>query len=155
MLLPNGRIDCERTKELVDIASPLDVTFHRAFDVCRDPFEALIDLVEIGGIQRILSSGQEGSVLEGIPLLNQLLSKIENEKLTIAIMPGCGINERNMKRILKELHPNVKEIHMALPKLEESLMKHRTDRVFMGVQLSSSEYLKSVTSGELVKNVKS
>ena len=154
ILLPNGSVDVERTVELAQLASPLQVTFHRAFDVCRDPFEAVRLLASIPQIQRILTSGQEPSVLEGIPMLNELLAVIKEEKLDIQIMPGCGINPRNKSRILTELGSNVKEIHMALPSEIPSEMQYRNDRgVFMGVQLSSSEYAKTVTSQDLVRKV--
>lgn len=62
------------------------VTFHRAFDMSRDPFKAMEDLISIGGIERILTSGQEAGVLEGLPLIIQL---IDCAKGRIQIMPGC------------------------------------------------------------------
>jgi copper homeostasis protein len=66
LLLPDGSVDKVKTKMLVDLAHPLQVTFHRAFDVCKDPFVALEDIISIGGIQRILTSGQDSGALEGL-----------------------------------------------------------------------------------------
>ena len=70
---------------LVKLAKPLKVTFHRAFDMTRDPVEALEDLISIGGIERILTSGQESSVLEGLPLLEKLAQVARGR---ILILPG-------------------------------------------------------------------
>lgn len=120
----------------------------------RDPVEAVQDLVEVGGIQRILTSGQEPSVLDGLELINKLI-EMTCKQDKIKIMPGCGINERNMTRILKELHPGIKEIHMALPMTQDSKMSFRNHNVFMGVALSSSEYSQSVTDGSKVSTVHS
>ncbi|RKO83838.1 copper homeostasis protein CutC, partial [Blyttiomyces helicus] len=55
LLNPDGSVDISRTKELVDLAQPMQVTFHRAFDMTKDPFQALEDIISIKGIQRILT----------------------------------------------------------------------------------------------------
>ena len=67
LLTAAGEIDVARTRELVALARPLSVTFHRAFDVAAEPFGALETLIEIG-VDRVLTSGQEPTVLEGLPL---------------------------------------------------------------------------------------
>ncbi|KAJ3305022.1 hypothetical protein HDV03_002104 [Kappamyces sp. JEL0829] len=154
ILQPSGRFDAARMKELVDLAAPMQVTCHRAFDVCRDPIEAVLDLSAIGGIQRILTSGQEPSVLEGLPLINRLLRMCQEQALAISIMPGCGINERNLGRIKSELDPSCTQLHMALPRQIESAMEYRPrNGVFMGVALTSSEYSIAQTDPALVRLV--
>jgi copper homeostasis protein len=85
ILLSNGKVDVSRCKELVEIAKPMNITFHRAFDMTIDPFEALEDIISIGNIQRILTSGQESSALEGIDLIRDLIKKAQGR---IIIMPG-------------------------------------------------------------------
>src|ERR1700730_1341890 len=72
LLKPDGSIDLERTKRLVNLAYPMEVTFHRAFDRCRDPFEAMEQLIMIG-CNRILTSGQQATAIEGIELITQLI----------------------------------------------------------------------------------
>jgi len=72
LLTADGEVDAERTRELVSLARPLFVTFHRAFDMTRDPFAALERLIALG-LDRVLTSGQEASVLEGLPLLGALM----------------------------------------------------------------------------------
>ncbi|MFM1857365.1 MAG: hypothetical protein RLZ05_425, partial [Bacteroidota bacterium] len=71
LLLPSGKIDLKRTATLIDLAYPMGVTFHRAFDRCLDPFEALEELIELG-CERILTSGQKVTAPEGINLIAQL-----------------------------------------------------------------------------------
>jgi len=97
LLNMDGTIDMSRTAELIELAYPLDVTFHRAFDRCKDPISALEELIEIG-CQRILTSGQKPTVNEGIDLINEL-NKIADDR--IIIMPGSGVRKENIK-MLKE-----------------------------------------------------
>ena len=85
-------IDVAKTKELVDLARPLSVTFHRAFDWTADPFLALETLIEIG-VDRILSSGQATSAPSGIELLVKLQTQANGR---LEILPGGGINEKNI-----------------------------------------------------------
>jgi copper homeostasis protein len=93
LLNMDGTIDMTRTSELIDLAYPLDVTFHRAFDRCKDPFVALEELIEIG-CQRILTSGQKPTVSDGIDLIAELNEKAEDR---IIIMPGSGVRKENIK----------------------------------------------------------
>ena len=84
MLNANGSIDIERTRKLIELARPLEVTFHRAFDVSVDPFQSLNDLINLG-VDRLLTSGQEPSVLEGVELIAELVRRAGDD---IIIMPG-------------------------------------------------------------------
>jgi copper homeostasis protein len=97
----DGTIDVARTAELVKRAYPMEVTFHRAFDRCKDPFEAMEELVEIG-CQRILTSGQEPSVAGSLSPVNEKavdliasLNKLAAGR--IIIMPGSGVRKENIK----------------------------------------------------------
>ena len=87
VLLPDGTVDAARTAELMAAARPLSVTFHRAFDVTRDPYEALEALIALG-VDRVLTSGQESSALEGLDTLAALVQQAGDR---IAVMPGGGI----------------------------------------------------------------
>jgi len=104
ILNENSTIDIARTQELIALSKPLPFTFHRAFDLTPDPFQALEQLIELG-VECILTSGQENSAEKGIMLLNQLNEKA-NGRLTI--LPGGGINWQNAKLFkdsgFKELH---------------------------------------------------
>lgn len=97
----DGTIDVLRTSQLIEAAYPLEVTFHRAFDRCKDPFEALEQLIEIG-CQRILTSGQEPSVADKENIVNmkvlELMAALQNKADTrIIIMPGSGVRKENIK----------------------------------------------------------
>ena len=109
LLLEDGRVDSERLSMLVDLAYPMEVTFHRAFDRAADPFGAL-ELIIKAGCQRILSSGQMPTAEEGLPLLSQL---IDAAKDRIVIMPGSGLRSGNIQALAdacgaKEFHSSAR-----------------------------------------------
>jgi copper homeostasis protein len=98
LLNSDGTIDTARTSVLVEAAYPLEVTFHRAFDRCKDPFAALEQLIEIG-CGRVLTSGQQPSVVDGVELVTEL-NKQAYER--IIIMPGSGVRHDNIKMLAAE-----------------------------------------------------
>jgi copper homeostasis protein len=91
VLNKNKTIDVVRTKELVELSRPLPFTFHRAFDELDNPIQGLNELIGLG-VDRVLTSGQESSAVDGLPLLMQL-NEIARGRLTI--LPGGGINAKN------------------------------------------------------------
>jgi copper homeostasis protein len=95
LLKKDGTIDLERTAALIELAYPLEVTFHRAFDRCKDPFQALEELIEIG-CQRILTSGQKQTAPEGIDMISKLIKEADDR---IIVMPGSGVRKDNIKMI--------------------------------------------------------
>jgi copper homeostasis protein len=140
LLTPEGEVDVACTRELISLARPLSVTFHRAFDMTRDPFQTIETLIGLG-IDRVLSSGQEATVLEGLPLLTELISRAGNRTV---VMPGGGITSRNVERIVSALEP--REIHFASLDPAASGMQFRRQHVFMGGELRPPEYDRLVTS---------
>ena len=147
LLTAAGEIDRERTRELVALARPLSVTFHRAFDVAADPFAALEALIDLG-VDRVLTSGQEASVLEGLPLVVELVKRAGDR---IVIMPGGGITARNVERIVAAARP--REMHFAALDAMESGMRFRRPHVFMGGELRPPEYDRLDTSRALIRSV--
>ena len=107
-LRQDGTIDEETIRRLVNEAKGLSITFHRAFDVCSQPLEALEKIISLG-CNRLLTSGQASSAEQGIPLLKQL---VEQSAGRIIIMPGAGVNKDNARRILSETGAH--EIHGSL-----------------------------------------
>ena len=99
LLNMDGTIDMTRTSELIELAYPLEVTFHRAFDRCKDPFAALEELIEIG-CQRILTSGQKPTVSEGVDLIAELNKKADDR---IIILPGSGVRKDNIKMLAEKI----------------------------------------------------
>jgi len=135
----NAQVDEARTRELVERARPMSVTFHRAFDMTRDPLAALETLVDIG-VDRILTSGQEESAMAGLELLRDLVTRA-GERITI--MPAGNIHESNVEKIARETGAN--ELHVTGFKDVDSGMQFRNPRVSMGGLLRPPEYTRSVT----------
>ena len=147
ILKPDGTVDAERTATLVKLAQPLNVTFHRAFDMTRDPYQALEDLVELG-VNRILTSGQAYSVLEGLDLIAELV-QIAGDR--VIIMPGGG-TERNLQKIVNEAL--IKEAHVIGPKYVDSVMQYCHEGVFMGGELRPPEYARLITDPEKIRTLR-
>jgi copper homeostasis protein len=144
ILNQDGSVDVERTRTLVELARPLSVTFHRAFDVSRDPFEALEALVDLG-IDRVLTTGQESSALEGLDLITDLVQTAADR---IIIMPGGG-TERSVQKVVAQ--SGVKEFHLVGTACVDSPMRHRNPRVFMGGELRPPEFTRAVTDANRVR----
>lgn len=96
-LTPDGDIDMAACRRWMAAAEGLSVTFHRAFDRCRCPQEALEQIISLG-CDRLLTSGQQPSALEGAALLKAL---VEQATERIIIMPGAGVNPGNAAEILR------------------------------------------------------
>ena len=133
VLAEDGAVDEERTGELVSLARPMQVTFHRAFDVSSDPFAAMEALVRLG-VDRILTSGQKASAVQGSGLIRELVQRSEGR---IAIMAGGGLDEENIRSVVEVT--GVREVHASARSLRESGMRHRNPDVRMGAA-GSSEY---------------
>ncbi|MEU5884727.1 copper homeostasis protein CutC [Spirillospora sp. NPDC047279] len=146
-LTPEGQIDRPLTARLVEAAGGLPVTFHRAFDMTADPFAALETLVELG-VERVLTSGQEVSVLEGAPLIAELVERAGGR---IVIMPGGGVTDRNVARVVAQT--GVREIHFAALTEEASPAVYRNPHPFMGGELRRPEYQRLVTTGAGITSV--
>ena len=147
LLTAAGEIDIGRTRELVALARPLSVTFHRAFDVAAEPFGALETLIALG-VDRVLTSGQEPSVLEGLPLIVELMKRAAER---IIVMPGGGITARNVERIVAAARP--REMHFAALEPVASGMTFRRAHVFMGGELRPPEYERLDTSQASIRSV--
>jgi len=146
LLTEDGSIHAERTRALVELARPLSVTFHRAFDMSRDAFEALEALVSLG-IDRVLTTGQEDVVWEGLELIAELVKRADGR---IAIMPGGG-SERNARAIVERT--GAREVHVVGTRRVESRMRHRNPRCFMGGALRAPEYSWAVTDPASIRGI--
>jgi copper homeostasis protein len=146
-LTADGAIDRERMSLLVARARPLSVTCHRAFDVANDPMASLEALIDLG-VDRLLTSGQEPSVLEGAPLIRRL---IEVARGRIVVMPGGDITPRNAARILAET--GARELHFAALETRASAMRFRHEGIFMGGTLRPPEFDRPVTTAAAIGSV--
>lgn len=125
-LQPDGSVDKENMKRLIEAAGDTPVTFHRAFDHTSDPFKALEDIIELG-CTRILTSGCRPTALEGTGLLSELVKKAGDR---IIIMPGCGIKEDNIAETARL--SGAREFHFSAREPVESGMVFRNPEVVMG-----------------------
>ncbi|SCY78692.1 copper homeostasis protein CutC [Alkaliphilus peptidifermentans] len=98
MLLRNGRIDLKRLEEVVTIANPLKVVFHRAFDEAKEPEGDIPRLIEMG-VCRILTSGQQENALLGVEYIREIQVQYGDQ---ITIMPGAGVNSSNVTTIYEK-----------------------------------------------------
>lgn len=117
MLLPDGKLDIKRMEQLIRTAYPMEVTCHRAFDRCADPVESLKQLISIG-CQRILTSGQQPTAVQGIEMIAQLVQEAGEQ---IIIMPGSGVRKENIKELAKKT--GATEFHTSLRGRTRSKMK--------------------------------
>lgn len=145
-LTADGKIDMVRNKELVDAAKGMNVTFHRAFDMCKDPFESLEQIISLG-CNTLLTSGQRPTAIEGVSLLSELVAKADGR---IVIMPGSGVNEDNIAILAKETKAT--EFHFSAREPIDSKMEYRNPNLKMGgTVVSIDEFIQNVTDAEKVQ----
>jgi copper homeostasis protein len=142
----NGSVDVARTRELVELARPLEVTFHRAFDMTADLFRALAD-VEESGVSRILTSGGELTSLQGIEVITQLVKQGQDR---VIVMPGSGIKPENARELVERT--GAREIHVGLRSTLPSPMQHSNPRVSMG-SIPGREYHRFQVLEECVRTL--
>ncbi|MEM1249981.1 MAG: copper homeostasis protein CutC [Acidobacteriota bacterium] len=143
VLRADGLLDSSALRRLIDAARPLEVTCHRAFDLCAEPFRALDDLIELG-VERVLTSGQAASAPAGAERLAELVEQAGDE---IIVLPGAGITPRNAAALVART--GVREIHATAWKRHESSMSFRRNEPFMGA-VDAAEYEWNVVDPELV-----
>jgi copper homeostasis protein len=145
-LTANGDIDTGTCRRLIAAADGMSITFHRAFDMCRDAKKALEELITLG-CDRVLTSGQAATAQDGIPLLKEL---VEQAAGRITIMPGCGVSSANAAAILQAT--GATEIHASARKSVGSGMLFRHSGVSMG-NPDSDEYARKETDVNEVKAI--
>lgn len=133
-LKSDGQVDKERAQRLIDAAGPLDITFHRAFDMTRDMSEALEDIIGLG-IRRILSSGGKPDVPAGI---SQLSALVKQSAGRASIMPGGGVTEQNLGDIVRAT--GVSEIHLSARSAVRGGMTFFNPGCYMGSFTKDDEY---------------
>lgn len=145
-LTEDGDVDVPLMKRLMKASVGMSVTFHRAFDVCRNPKQALEDIIELG-CNRILTSGQEANAEQGIPMLKELQQQAAGR---IILLAGCGVNENNIARIAHET--GIHEFHFSAREQVRSGMKYHNDQVSMGGTIHIEEYSRPLTTENRVRN---
>jgi len=136
-------IDFEKTKEIVQLASPMEVTFHRAFDICADWRNAIEQIIE-GGCSRILTSGTYPTAFEGISVLKEIVNQAGDR---ITILAGSGVNHLNAQEIVSK--SGVKEIHSSCTLPVSTKKSYFTDEKY----LDSSNYVHKESNLDLIKKL--
>ncbi len=144
-LTAQGDVDLPLMYDLMEVAKGMSITFHRAFDVCRNPVEALEQIIKLG-CNRILTSGQQPTAEQGIAMLKALNEQAEGRTTLLA---GCGVNENNIARIARET--GITEFHFSARERQKSLMQYRNTAVSMGGTVTIDEYQRDITSVDRVK----
>jgi len=147
ILRSDGSIDIERTARLIEFANPMTATFHRAFDMSSDPLNGLEDIIATGA-DRLLTSGQKNSAMDGVVLITQL---VKNSANRIIIMPGGGINQSNIEQIARL--SGAKEFHLTGRKVIDSEMIFRRDGISMGSSTGMSEFSRKVVDPDMIKRI--
>lgn len=152
VLTPDGDVDMDTNSKLISVAREaagkvglknLNITFHRAFDVSRDPEASLKNIIALG-CNCLLTSGAAPSAVKGLPLISKLVNQADGK---ILIMAGSGINPSNAAEIIAAT--GVKAIHATARKPIPSKMRFRRPLVSMGVP-GSDEYAPLSTSPDVV-----
>lgn len=138
-------IDTNRCAELVALARPMEVTFHRAFDRCNDFEQGLEDIIALG-CERILTSGGETDAYEGIPILKNLVEKAVGR---LSIMAGAGITEKNIAEIA--LKTGINQFHSTAKSVVNSEM--RFSKLGKLSKSDSSNFLLETNAGIVKKMV--
>jgi len=146
-LKSNGRIDLDRTRILIEQARPLHITFHRAFDMTRDPIEALNDLIQLG-VDTVLTSGHQSSAEKGLALIRELVEYADNR---INIMPGGGIHANNIRNVVEK--SNATTFHFSAKTLVASDMEYRNPNLTMGANDQTSEYKRIMADGAIIRRI--
>ena len=147
LLEPDGTVDRDRTARLVDDAYPLPLTFHRAFDVTRDPLEALDVLMGLG-VHRLLTSGQRDRAVGSLPLLRTL---VERAGERLVVMVGGGITPDNAGEIARAT--GTSELHVYTSARFPSPMQYRNPGVPMGRAYEPEEYVRVTADTAVLRRI--
>ena len=146
ILKADGTVDVERTRELVELAAPLKVTFHRAIDMTRDLNEALVDVIR-AGCYRVLTSGGRNTVAEGLEQIRVLTKRAAGR---VQVMAGSGVNAANTRSLLDA---GVDAVHLSGKSGRDSRMVYRNPDVSMGGVPGLPEYEQYYSDVEKIEAV--
>lgn len=145
ILTANGQVDITRCEELMELAGPMSVTFHRAFDRSCDLKKSLEDVIYLG-CSRLLTSGGAATALEGITTIAALNKQAAGR---ITIMPGAGISVENIEEIIQ--YTGVREFHSTAKRPVNSEMKFKNKKAIMGAV--ADEFSWELTDSKLVSQL--
>ena len=136
VLTATGEIDVERSQEILELAAPMDQTFHRAFDMTKNQLASL-EKLKLLGVNRVLTAGGKNNANEGIGLLSKLVEAAENQ---LIVMPGGGINEKTIGEIIQRT--GASGFHASAKTFVKSKMNFHNPAIKMGKSDHIDEYKK-------------
>jgi copper homeostasis protein len=148
ILKPDGTLDKDRCRKLIEAARPMKVACHRAFDMTCDPFQALEDCIAVG-FNRILTAGQQAQASKGTALIAELVKRANGR---IALMPGSGIDENTVEQIVRDT--NATEIHFSAAALRDSGMAYRNPSIAGMGSAEGGEFKYRTVDPERVKTIR-
>ncbi|MCT4702247.1 copper homeostasis protein CutC [Enterobacteriaceae bacterium H20N1] len=146
MLDEEGHVDVERMKQVMDASRGMAVTFHRAFDMCHNPTQALEQLTDLG-VARILTSGQQQSAESGLSLLREL----KQHSRAPIIMAGSGVRLSNLQKFVEQ---GIDEVHSSAGQNVASVMRYRKAGVSMSADAEADEFNRYCVDGDVVAAMK-
>jgi len=146
-LRADGSLDLALTRRLLDAARPMGVTFHRAFDVCRDADAALEELITLG-VDRVLTSGQAATASEGASTIAHLVRRAAGR---IGILAGGGVNEENAAALVATT--GVREIHVRCASRLPSRMQHRNRAVSFRAAATEDDQVRMMTDPARIRRL--
>ncbi|QMM53331.1 copper homeostasis protein CutC [Enterobacter sp. RHB15-C17] len=147
LLDEDANVDMPRMRQIMAAAKGMAVTFHRAFDMCKNPIQAVENLAELG-VARILTSGQQSTAEKGL----QLIMELKGHSGVPIIMAGAGVRASNLKTFL---NAGVEELHSSAGKWTPSPMRYRNTGLSMSTDAEADEYSRYSVDGESVAVMKS
>ena len=148
LLNKEGTIDTQRLKRILQVTNGMEVTFHRAFDMVKDPGKSIKILADLG-INRVLTSGGKRTAAEGHENIRNLILQANNK---IIVLPAGNINQFNVNELVK--NTDVSEIHLSAKKLFQSEMEFRNPEVTMGISNSVPEYFHIMPDHEVISAIR-
>nr|WP_314520933.1 copper homeostasis protein CutC [uncultured Lelliottia sp.] len=142
-----ANVDMPRMRQIMAAAKGMAVTFHRAFDMCKNPIQAFENLAELG-VARILTSGQQSTAEKGL----QLIMELKGHSGVPIIRAGAGVRASNLKTFL---NAGVEELHSSAGKWTPSPMRYRNTGLSMSTDAEADEYSRYSVDGESVAVMKS
>lgn len=146
MLDVDGHIDMPRMKQVMAASAGMAVTFHRAFDMCHNPIQALEQLTELG-VARILTSGQQQNAELGLSLLREL----KQHSRAPIIMAGAGVRLGNLQKFVEQ---GIDEVHSSAGQSVPSVMRYRKAGVSMSADAEADEFNRYCVDGDVVAAMK-
>ena len=142
----NGNVDMSRMEQIMRAAGSLNVTFHRAFDMCANPFNALKNLADLG-VARVLTSGQKSDAAQGLTKIMELIA----QPGAPIIMAGAGVRASNLSLFLDA---GVQEVHSSAGVWLASPMRYRNSGLSMSSDAQADEYSRYAVDGAAVAEMK-